>query len=137
MRRTFAALTNVTMKTIALMGSLAIALTAPVVAQQTEARAAFMACIEADTTPGWQRMSMAWNDETSSRWTNDSLRTVLLVLADSDQAVRPMGAWPPLTDTAFHNRLRRRDSTDLAALRAIVARFGWPSKRLVGAKGAN
>jgi hypothetical protein len=116
--------------------ALIVLFAAPAMAQDDKARTAFIACIEADTTSGWQRMSMTWNDETSSRWTNDSLRTVLLALADSDQAVRPIGAWPPSTDTAFHNRLRRRDSTDLVALRAIVARFGWPTKHLVGAKGA-
>lgn len=112
------------------------------------AATAFMACLGChparpavcarmdDSTTAWARAQAAWRDDTVRRpWSNDSLRRVLIALGDTDQAMR-RGIMSHLDDTARVNRMVRADSAHQIQLRAIIARFGWPTRSLVGAKAA-
>lgn len=111
---------------------------AALAAQNPAADSAVAACLQQDTATAWQRVGAAWDDESSKGWSNDSLRQQLLSLAAADQAVRQGAALADsMRDTAFVRRMAARDSLDAAALRAIIARFGWPRKSLVGARGAH
>jgi hypothetical protein len=88
-----------------------------------------------DTTTSWARAQRAWSDDTTHpTWSNDSLRRVLVALGDTDQAMRN-GIMSHLDDTARVNRLVHVDSMHQIQLRAIIARFGWPTRSMVGAKG--
>jgi hypothetical protein len=94
-------------------------------------------CIARDTSTGWQRMSATWSDERLG-WRNDSLRRVLIAMAEADQAVRPTtGIVDSMKNPAFARRMAERDSAGLVRLREIVRRFGWPTKSMVGARGAS
>jgi len=105
-------------------------------AQRTAADSVVMRCIESDTSTRWQRMSAEWSRETT--WTNDSLRRVLIQLAEEDQRIRSgAGIADSMQNAAFVARMRQRDSIDLVRLKEIVARFGWPTKSMVGAAGAS
>lgn len=118
---------------LALAGSLRVA-----AAQSANADSALNACLAADTTTGWQGVASAWADESGRTWSNDSLRQVLLALAKADQSVRQAGQLADSLDTAdFQLRMRVADSTNAAALRDIIGRFGWPTKSMVGPKGAS
>jgi Family of unknown function (DUF6624) len=92
----------------------------------------------ADTNTHWQQVSSAWTNEAGLTWSNDSLRTALLALAARDQSVRQPGQLADSMDTAnFRARMRTTDSLDAAALRVILDRFGWPTRSMVGSKGAS
>ena len=94
------------------------------------------ACMQRDTATAWVRLSMTWRNETA--WTNDSLRRVLIRLADEDQAARSAaGIRDSTNNPGFLRRMAVRDSIDLVQLKAIVDRFGWPTKSMVGARGAS
>lgn len=89
-----------------------------------------------DSTTSWARAQRAWSDDTTHKtWSNDSLRRVLIALGDTDQAMR-QGVLSHLDDTARMHRLVHADSAHQITLRAIIARFGWPTRSLVGAKAA-
>jgi hypothetical protein len=106
-------------------------------AQSTAADSAISACVERDTTTGWRQISTAWKNESGQRWSNDSLRQRLLALGKADQAVRSgLGLSDSLHDSGFIRRMHARDSLDAAALREIVAKYGWPTRSMVGAEGA-
>jgi len=62
---------------------------------------------------------------------------VLLDMARTDQAVRRDLTREHLADTAFIHRMTRVDSANVVQLREIITRFGWPTKSMVGAKGAS
>ena len=86
-----------------------------------------------DTTTSWARAERKWTDDTTHpTWSNDSLRRILVALGDTDQAMR---RGLNIDDTAALDRLRLRDSAHQVQLRGIIARFGWPGRSLVGAKG--
>jgi hypothetical protein len=107
-------------------------------AQQTHADSVVAACTQRDTSTAWLRVQSAWRDDTSRHWTNDSLRLRLLDLARADQEVRDVpGITDSMQDSAFVGRMMARDSADSAALRAIIDRYGWPARSLVGADGAS
>ena len=93
--------------------------------------------ISLDTTARWVSVLMAWSDESAHAWTNDSLRGVLIDMARVDQAVRQDLTPERLADTAFIHAMARVDSANARQLRNIIARFGWPTKSMVGAKGAS
>lgn len=94
------------------------------------------ACMQRDTATVWVRMTMTWQNETA--WTNDSLRRVLIRLADEDQAVRSAaGIRDSTNNPGFVRRMAVSDSIHLVQLKAIVDRFGWPTKSMVGARGAS
>lgn len=89
-----------------------------------------------DSTTAWARAQAAWRDDTVRRpWSNDSLRRVLIALGDTDQAMR-YDIIRHLDDTARVHRMVHADSAHQLQLRAIIARFGWPTRSLVGAKAA-
>ena len=119
---------------------LALALS-PVVAaaaQQSHADSVVNGCVAGDTATRWRQVQAAWNADTSRRWTNDSLRLVLLALARADQAVRDVpNVADSMRDTAFTRRMALRDAADSATLRTIMDRFGWPGRSVVGADGAS
>jgi hypothetical protein len=111
---------------------------APAAAQGSALDSVVAACAARDTSTAWQRVSAAWTDERDSTWSNDSLRRQLIALGQRDQAVRDAPAIADsMADTAFVRRMAQRDSADAAELRAIIARYGWPGRSLVGAKGAS
>jgi hypothetical protein len=93
-------------------------------------------CAPLDSTAAWARVNRAWSNEAGLHWTNDSLRRVLLDLADRDQAARvSFGAHA--TDTAYGRRLIALDSTLADSMRRILARFGLPTRAMVGARGSD
>jgi hypothetical protein len=93
--------------------------------------------IDFDTTGHWYQVARAWSDESQQDWTNDSLRMVLLDMEQEDQSVRRDLTPERLTDSSFIRQMHVVDSANSARLRAIVARFGWPGRSLVGARGAS
>jgi hypothetical protein len=93
-------------------------------------------CSPLDSTAAWARVNQAWSRESGLRWSNDSLRQVLLRLAERDQAARDSFA-TRLRDTAYVRQLARLDSTLAAELTPILARFGLPTRALVGAAGSD
>jgi hypothetical protein len=116
----------------------ALAFPALLGAQQSAADSIVGACIERDTSTAWMRLSMAWTAERPGGWTNDSLRRVLIAMGEEDQAVRPVtGLADSVKSPGFMRRMARQDSIGEARLREIVRRFGWPTKSMVGARGAS
>ena len=110
-----------------LLGFLALARTVP---GQTSP------CAPPDTTAAWARVSRAWSTETGLRWSNDSLRRVLLAMRDRDQAARAeFGA--RVGDTLYARRLMSLDSTLAAGMEVILGRFGLPTRSMVGAAGSD
>lgn len=107
-------------------------------AQGADTDSAVAACERADTSTAWRRARQVWLGANAGRRAqDDALRRRLLALADSDQAVRHFMSVPDsMANTAAIRRMALQDSTDGVALRAIVARYGWPTVRLVGRDGA-
>jgi hypothetical protein len=93
-------------------------------------------CSPLDSTAAWARVNRAWSSEAGLTWTNDSLRRVLVALADRDQSARvSFGAHA--TDTAYGRRLIALDSTLADSMRHILDRFGLPTRAMVGAQGSD
>jgi hypothetical protein len=93
-------------------------------------------CAPPDTSAPWARVALAWRDTSHEHWTNDSLRLVLLRLAEEDQSVREaIGA--RLRDSAYVRRQQLVDSALADAMSAILDRFGLPTRNLVGAAGSD
>lgn len=92
-------------------------------------------CPEIDTTAAWAQVSRAWFDERGHRWTNDSLRRVLIALRDRDQLARA-GFGAQIMDSTYVRRLIRLDSILAADLTLILDRYGVPTRSLVGAAGS-
>jgi hypothetical protein len=92
-------------------------------------------CPEPDSTAPWARVSRAFRDTPNSRWTNDSLRRVLLGMAERDQRER-QDFGTRSTDSAYMKRLVASDSVLAANVERILDRFGLPTRSMVGAEGA-
>jgi hypothetical protein len=89
-----------------------------------------------DTSAAWARVSRAWSDEAGLRWSNDSLRRVLLSLRDRDQAARAeLDA--RAGDTLHARQLMRLGSTLTAEMDVNLDRFGLPTRAMVGAAGSD
>ncbi|HTD59732.1 MAG TPA: DUF6624 domain-containing protein [Gemmatimonadaceae bacterium] len=88
-----------------------------------------------DTTGAWWTVLQQWGaSESLHQWRNDSLRTVLRAMADTDQGVR--NAWiAKQQDSALARRMHVVDSVNAVRIRAILANDGWPTRTLVGARG--
>jgi hypothetical protein len=93
-------------------------------------------CPPLDSTAAWARVNQAWSRQSGLQWGNDSLRQVLLRLAERDQAARDSFA-TRLTDTAYARQLARLDSTLAVELGPILDRFGVPTRTLVGPAGSD
>lgn len=94
------------------------------------------ACPAIDTLAPWVRVSRAWSNEAGVRWSNDSLRRVLLALVDRDQALRAdFGA--RATDSSYVRSLTSQDSLLAAEMETILARFGLPTRTMVGPAGTD
>jgi len=93
-------------------------------------------CPPLDSTAAWARVNQAWSREVGKPWTNDSLREVLLRLAERDQTARDSFA-ARLNDSAYVHRLRFLDSSLAVELTHILTRFGLPTRTLVGAAGSD
>lgn len=107
-------------------------------AQQQRVDAIADSCAATDTATAWQHADSIWTARGERHWTNDALRHRLIALQDSDQAMRLVpGLADSLRDSSFVRRMAVRDSADAAALMAIVARSGWPTRTMVGAAGAH
>jgi hypothetical protein len=83
----------------------------------------------------WLTVMMQWGASDSlHRWSNDSLRTVLLAMSDTDQAVR--NAWiAHQSDSALIRHMRIVDSTNDQRIRRIIQQSGWPTRSMVGPRG--
>jgi len=93
-------------------------------------------CSPLDTTALWARANRAWSNERGLRWSNDSLRRVLLTLRDRDQAPRAeFGA--RVGDTLYGRQLMNVDSTLAAEMEVILGRFGLPTRSMVGPAGSD
>ena len=93
-------------------------------------------CAPLASTAAWAQVNRAWSAESPGGWSNDSLRRVLLALADTDQAARKdFGA--RATDTTYGRQLMALDSTLARRMSAILDRFGLPTRPVVGAAGAD
>ena len=107
-------------------------------AQSRAADSVFAVCMERDTSTAWQRIAQAWDNEAGAHWSNDALRRELIALGDSDQAVRRgLSLADSMRNPAFADRMKVRDSMDAIALSRIIERYGWPTRSMVGAKGAD
>lgn len=93
-------------------------------------------CPPLDTTAAWARANRAWSSETGLRWSNDSLRRVLLALSERDQAPRA-GFGARIGDTLYGRRLISLDSTLALEMTAILDRFGLPTRSMVGPAGSD
>src|SRR5665213_95169 len=89
-----------------------------------------------DTTEAWMRVAMAWRTEAPGAWSNDSLRNELLALGKADQDAREGITPGKLKDTTFGRRLMLGDSLRSVRMNAILDRYGWPGKSMVGVAGA-
>jgi hypothetical protein len=68
---------------------------------------------------------------------NQALRTELIQMDADDQGVRAELAADGSLYDGYHPRMAAVHDANAARLRAIVAEFGWPTERLVGADGAS
>ena len=93
-------------------------------------------CSPLDSTAAWALVNQAWSREVGKTWTNDSLREVLLHLAERDQAARDSFA-TRLNDSAYVRQLNLLDSSLAVELSGILNRFGLPTRTLVGAAGSD
>lgn len=93
-------------------------------------------CPPLDTAAAWVRANRSWSNEVGVRWSNDSLRRVLLTLRDRDQAARAQfGA--RVSDTLYARQLMSLDSTLAAEIAVILDRFGLPTRSMVGPAGSD
>lgn len=98
--------------------------------------AAQSACPPPDSLAPWARVSRAWSAESGQRWSNDSLRQLLIELRDQDQlARRDFGA--RFTDSAYVRQVNALDSVNARAVTEILDRHGLPTRPMVGARGAD
>jgi len=93
-------------------------------------------CPAVHTTSGWVRISRAWSNERGLRWSNDSLRQVLLKLVEQDQAARESFG-SKLSDSLYVRELMRLDSALAARMDTILDRFGLPTRAMVGPSGSD
>ena len=92
-------------------------------------------CPPIDSTAKWAQVNRAWTSQRAAGWSNDSLRRVLLDLQAEDQAARrEFGA--RVTDTTYLRTLIQKDSALSEHLMAIIDRFGFPTRSMVGPDGA-
>lgn len=93
-------------------------------------------CPLPDPNDRWQQVGRAWKSEIGLRWSNDSLRRVLLGLRARDQSARA-GFAARMTDSAYVRELMALDSAISARVHAILDRFGFPTRAMVGAAGVD
>ena len=67
---------------------------------------------------------------------NPELRDELLRMAEEDQVARRAAGAAQFKDTAANERMKAIDMKNTARMKEIVAQMGWPTKTLVGEKGA-
>jgi hypothetical protein len=114
-----------------------LACASPTFGQQSDADAIVERCVTRDTATAWQVRSAEWSREQPGSWTHDSLRNVLIAMGDADQAVRSAtGFVDSIRSEAFVRRMHVQDSINAAKLLEIIDRFGWPTRTMVGARGA-
>lgn len=96
--------------------------------------AASRACPAPDTTAGWYTRQRAWLDETSAKWTDESLRASLLKVRDAGSSGALLGY--EVTGVAA-SPLTADDSELIASLKKLAAERGstWPTRSVVGARG--
>ncbi len=94
-------------------------------------------CLKADTGGTWRKVAQAWAQRAAEQGANEAARERLLALRDSDQALRAVRGFADSVRSAdFRQRLSARDQADSAALMAIVEKYGWPGRTLVGAEAS-
>jgi hypothetical protein len=115
---------------------MALALPSPAVAQLLDQTAYIERCATRDTATAWLRIVNDWRNERPGGWSHDSLRTVLLALAETDRRARPEGWRDSLMRPEFSLRMTRHENATANAMREIVRRFGWPTRSMVGVAGS-
>jgi hypothetical protein len=89
-----------------------------------------------DSAAAWARGSRSWSNESGARWSNDSLRRVLLRLVERDQAARAQfGA--RVMDSLYVQQMMSVDSLLAAEMAVILDRFGLPTRAMVGPAGSD
>lgn len=93
-------------------------------------------CPSLDTAASWAHANRSWSNESNLRWSNDSLRRVLLTMRDRDQTARAeFGA--RFRDTLYGQQLMRLDSSLASELSVILDRYGLPTRDMVGPAGSD
>lgn len=90
-------------------------------------------CTLPDTTKQWFKDQRAWLDDSKHAWTNDTLRTKVMLAAGLDPAkpVPVQFGWTTLESPA-------RDSASAAVLRSMMGRGAqFPTRGVAGAGGAH
>ncbi len=111
--------------------ALALTLAAPVLLWAQHA-----GCPLPNPNDRWQQVGRAWKNEIGLRWSNDSLRGVLLGLRARDQSARADFA-ARMTDSSYVRDLMALDSAIGARVHTILDRFGFPTRAMVGAAGVD
>jgi len=68
---------------------------------------------------------------------NEALRQELLKMVEEDQEIRTKIVETPTSGEATLRRMTEIDRKNTARMKEIIAKHGWPGKRLVGEDGAN
>lgn len=89
-----------------------------------------------DTTAAWASVSRTWSNERGVRWSNDSLRLVLLAMQARDQSAREEFG-QRVGDTLYGRKLIDLDSALAAEMTSILDRYGLPTRDLVGPAGSD
>lgn len=94
-------------------------------------------CLKADTGSAWRKVAQAWAPHAAEQGANETARERLLALRDSDEALRVVRGFPnSVASAGFRQRQSARDRADSAALTAIIDKYGWPGRTLVGAEAS-
>ncbi len=94
-------------------------------------------CLQADTGGTWRKVAQAWAQHATEQGANEAARERLLSLRDSDQELRSIrGFADSVASAGFRERLSARDRADSAALTAMIEKYGWPGRTLVGAEAS-
>jgi hypothetical protein len=88
-----------------------------------------------DSTADWFRKQRAWFDDSGHRWSNDTLRAMLLEAAGLDGVARGPLAMGWLI-AGRDSMIGPRDSAMIEQLKR-AGRGNWPVKNVVGAAGAH
>ena len=86
----------------------------------------------ATTLADMDRAQAAWEKSLG----DPALRKELLAMRDEDQAARKAIIAAKMADKALGEKVAAVDRKDTARMKEIVAKVGWPGKKLVGADGA-
>ena len=88
-----------------------------------------------DSTASWVQVNRAWATG-GGRWTNDSLRGILLSLLREDQDVRK-DAGARATDSSYVKQVEAVDRRLSDSVSALLDKFGFPGRSVAGGLGTS